>query len=113
MNINLTIPARSNKVDPLLWIVAPMAALSVVCAGTIFLYLLRESAPVFFAEGSGFLTRSDWWVGESYGAGSMIFGSFMVTGIALIVILPFTKCCGSSLILGAPLHPIISKIGIE
>ncbi len=89
MNINLTIPARSNKVDPLLWIVAPMAALSVVCAGTIFLYLLRESAPVFFAEGSGFLTRSDWWVGESYGAGSMIFGSFMVTGIALIIILPF------------------------
>jgi phosphate transport system permease protein len=54
-----------------------------------FLFLLKESLPVFQAEGVGFLTGRDWWAGESYGAWPMIFGSAIVTLLALGLALPF------------------------
>lgn len=53
-----------------------------------FLFLVKESAPVFEAEGLGFLSGRDWWVGESYGGLPMIFGSAAVTLVALALALP-------------------------
>jgi len=54
-----------------------------------FLFLVKESVPVFEAEGFGFLSGRDWWVGESYGGLPMIFGSAAVTLGALAMALPF------------------------
>lgn len=56
--------------------------------GAFFLFLIWESIPVLQIEGLGFFTGRDWWVGESYGALPMIYGSAMVTALALIWVLP-------------------------
>ncbi len=69
-----------------------VTALALTATGLIvlfFLFLVKESVPVFQAEGARFLTGGDWWVGESYGAGPMIFGSAVVTLLALAMVLPF------------------------
>ncbi|KMP12534.1 hypothetical protein UR09_00240 [Candidatus Nitromaritima sp. SCGC AAA799-A02] len=87
--MNLATQNRFDRTDLFRWITASMAMLSAACVGALFFFLVRESVPVFASEGTGFLTRSDWWAGESYGALAMIFGSFMVTGLALLFVLPF------------------------
>jgi phosphate transport system permease protein len=65
---------------------------ALVASGTIFILfvsLVIESMPVFKAEGLSFLWGTDWFAGEAYGALPMIFGSLMVTGLAVILVLPF------------------------
>jgi phosphate transport system permease protein len=64
----------------------------VMAAGTIvilFASLVVESVPVFKAEGISFLWGEDWFAGENYGALPMIFGSLAVTGLAVVMVLPF------------------------
>ncbi len=78
-------PARG----PAFWLTGFAATVS---AGTIlilFVSLVAESVPVFKAEGVSFLWGTDWFAGESYGALPMIFGSLMVTGLAMVMVLPF------------------------
>ena len=72
-----------------LWISAGMALVALLCIGTLFLYLLVESIPILQNQGFQFFTGTDWWSGETYGALPMIFGSLMVTGLALVFVLPF------------------------
>ncbi len=72
-----------------LWISAGMALVALLCIGTLFLYLLVESIPILQSQGFQFFTGTDWWSGETYGALPMIFGSLMVTGLALVFVLPF------------------------
>jgi phosphate transport system permease protein len=65
---------------------------ALIASGTIFILfvsLVIESVPVFKAEGVSFLWGTDWFAGEAYGALPMIFGSFMVTGLAVVLVLPF------------------------
>lgn len=59
------------------------------CMVSFFFYLVWESLPILGLEGTTFFTGRDWWVGESYGAASMIYGSLIVTGLALLFALPF------------------------
>lgn len=66
-----------------------MAMVSAICAGTLFFYLAVQSVPVFRVQGWSFVTGGDWLVGEAYGALPMIYGSVMVTGLALVLALPF------------------------
>jgi len=80
---------QSAKFEPVRWAAAAMAMISALCAGTLFLYLAVQSVPVFRARGWSFVTGSDWVAGEVYGALPMIYGSIMVTGLALILALPF------------------------
>lgn len=65
---------------------------ALIASGTIFILfvsLVVESIPVFKNEGISFLWGTDWFAGEAYGALPMIFGSLMVTGIAVVLVLPF------------------------
>jgi phosphate transport system permease protein len=65
---------------------------ALISSGTIFILfisLVIESIPVFKAQGISFLWGADWFAGEAYGALPMIFGSLMVTGIAVVMVLPF------------------------
>lgn len=80
---------RLIKFDPAQWAVAGLALVSAVCAVTLFLYLAAQSVAIFQAQGWSFVTGRDWFVGEVYGALPMIYGSLMVTGLALVLVLPF------------------------
>lgn len=65
---------------------------ALIASGTIFILfvsLVVESIPVFKSEGISFLWGTDWFAGEAYGALPMIFGSLTVTGIAVVMVLPF------------------------
>ncbi len=65
---------------------------ALIASGTIFILfvsLVVESIPVFKSEGISFLWGTDWFAGEVYGALPMIFGSLTVTGIAVVMVLPF------------------------
>jgi len=65
---------------------------ALIASGTIFILfvsLVVESVPIFKAEGVSFLWGTDWFAGEAYGALPMIFGSLMVTGLAVVIVLPF------------------------
>lgn len=65
---------------------------ALIASGTIFILfvsLVVESIPVFKSEGVSFLWGTDWFAGEAYGALPMIFGSLTVTGIAVVMVLPF------------------------
>lgn len=65
---------------------------ALIASGTIFIMfvsLVIESVPVFKTRGVSFLWGTDWFAGEAYGALPMIFGSLMVTGLAVVMVLPF------------------------
>ena len=65
---------------------------ALIASGTIFILfvsLVIESIPVFKSQGISFLWGTDWFAGEAYGALPMIFGSVMVTGLAVVTVLPF------------------------
>ncbi len=85
MNVNKMFPERG----PAFWWTGFTA---LIASGTIFILfvsLVVESVPVFKVQGVSFLWGTDWFAGESYGALPMIFGSLMVTGLAVILVLPF------------------------
>jgi phosphate transport system permease protein len=71
------------------WIAGATAAAFAACVGSIFFFLICESAPIFAARGWFFVTGREWLVDEKYGALPMIYGSAMVTGLALLLALPF------------------------
>jgi phosphate transport system permease protein len=85
MNVNKMFPERG----PAFWWTGFTA---LIASGTIFILfvsLVVESVPIFKAQGVSFLWGTDWFAGEAYGALPMIFGSLMVTGLAVVIVLPF------------------------
>ena len=79
---------KIKRVDPAFWFYVLATVLALACAGGLLFFLVMESFPIFYAYGAGFLSGSDWWPGEVYGILPMIFGSLMVTVLALFVALP-------------------------
>ncbi len=65
-----------------------MAFISLATVVMLFAFLVQQSLSVIAAEKWNFLFGLDWWAGETYGALPMIYGSLMVTGLALILVLP-------------------------
>ena len=57
-------------------------------AGIILIFLISGSLPIFAEYGWGFVTGQEWFVGETYGALPMIYGTTAVTAIAIGVALP-------------------------
>ena len=74
---------------PAFWLTGLAAAISAGTIGLLFVSLVVESVPVFKSEGVSFLWGTDWFAGEVYGALPMIYGSLMVTGLAVVMVLPF------------------------
>ncbi len=69
-------------------IAAFMALISLGCVTGLFIFLVVQSAPILAEQKWNFLLGQDWWAGEVYGALPMIYGSCMVTGLALVLALP-------------------------
>ncbi len=77
-----------NLKDPLFWTLGAMALLAASCVFFLFAFLLFESLPAWAQEGVGFFIGRDWWAGETYGALPLIYGSLMVTLLALLWVVP-------------------------
>jgi phosphate transport system permease protein len=78
-----------SEKGPAFWWTSFAATISAGTLFILFVSLLIESLPVFKAEGVSFLWGTDWFADEAYGALPMIFGSLMVTGLAVMMVLPF------------------------
>jgi len=95
------------------WVTALMALVAVGSMVTIVVYIIHESLPILNEQGRSFITGRDWYVGETYGALPMVYGSFMVTGLALALVLPFALGSASAMELLAGVPGIIyGLIGI-
>ena len=70
------------------WIFAAMNFVFLIVVVGLGLFLLVESIPVMQSEGLKFWLGENWWVGEAYGALPMICGSILVTGLAMVLVLP-------------------------
>ncbi len=70
------------------WLLGIAFLISSSLAGIILIFLISGSLPIFAEHGWSFVTGREWFVGETYGALSMIYGTTVVTGIALGVALP-------------------------
>ena len=55
----------------------------------LFLFLIYESLPVIEKEGICFFIGKEWQVGKSYGSLPMVYGTVLVTGLAVCFALPF------------------------
>ncbi|GJL77234.1 MAG: phosphate transport system permease protein [Nitrospinaceae bacterium] len=65
-----------------------MALVSLACIAGLFAFLVMQSVPILSEQKWNFLLGQDWWAGEVYGALPLIYGSCMVTGLALLLVLP-------------------------
>ncbi len=72
----------------MMWIFAGLNLIFLSCAVGLFLFLVLESYPILKLQGFDFWLGQDWWVGESYGALPMLYGSFIVTALACLLVLP-------------------------
>ena len=70
------------------WLLGIAFLVSSSLAGIILIFLISGSLPIFAEYGWSFVTGREWFVGETYGALPMIYGTTVVTGIALGVALP-------------------------
>ena len=71
-----------------MWIFAGLNFIFLASAVGLFFFLVLESYPILKLQGFDFWLGQDWWVGESYGALPMLYGSFFVTALACILVLP-------------------------
>jgi phosphate transport system permease protein len=74
--------------EPVGWLFAAMNFVFLIVAMGLGVFLFVESIPVMRSEGLQFWLGENWWVGETFGALPMIYGSLMVTGLAVILVLP-------------------------
>ncbi len=81
-------PVPVGTSHPLAVATGLLAVLAAGSVGLFFLFLVTESLPIFRVQGWEFLTGQQWWPGETYGALPMIYGSLVVTGLALLGVLP-------------------------
>ena len=65
------------------WLLGIAFLVSSSLAGIILIFLIGGSIPIFAEYGWSFITGREWFVGETYGALPMIYGTVAVTGIAL------------------------------
>jgi phosphate transport system permease protein len=79
---------RFFRLDLFHVIAAFMALISLGCVTGMFVFLVAQSVPILAEQKWNFLLGQDWWAGEVYGALPMVYGSCMVTGLALVLALP-------------------------
>jgi phosphate transport system permease protein len=87
------VPDRRCNTDPMFWTTAFFAGLVLLVAVIFFSYLLFEGMPIWEQGVWAFLTSVEWEPAEDiYVAGAMVYGSFIVTALALLFALPFALC---------------------
>lgn len=96
-----------RNLEPVGWIFAGMNFIFFICAMGLGLFLLIESFPIMRSEGLGFWLGENWWVGETFGALPMIYGSLIVTGLAVILVLPVALA--GALFISEYLPPVLRR----
>jgi phosphate transport system permease protein len=79
-----------NESDGMRWVFAGLNFIFLCCAGGLFFFLIFESYPILKLQGFDFWLGQDWWVGETYGALPMLYGSTLVTTLACLLVLPLS-----------------------
>jgi phosphate transport system permease protein len=77
-----------NESHGVMLVFAGLNLIFLCCAGGLFFFLIFESYPILKLHGFDFWLGQDWWVGETYGALPMLFGSTLVTALACLLVLP-------------------------
>lgn len=116
LNATTDVKGRGSlRVDWMRGWASAMALLTLTSLVGMALFLLFGAIPAIRAEGLGFITDADWSYRHGrFGAASMIWGTFAVTGVALLIATPLGL--GASLFLSeiAPRRVrVIMKIAIE
>lgn len=94
--------ARADRLFQALCVAAGLTVLAILAL--ILLSTAREAWPAFREEGLGFITANDWAPNEGrFGALALIFGTVVVSVIALIVAVPVS--IGIALFLTEVAHP--------
>jgi phosphate transport system permease protein len=83
------IPDLFTERGTFFWVTALMAMITAGSVVTIFIFLVSESLPILKETGWAFLFGNEWYAGEVYGVLPIVYGSLIVTSIALIIALPF------------------------
>ncbi|MFQ5709942.1 MAG: phosphate ABC transporter permease subunit PstC [bacterium] len=77
-----------SKPNPARAVFATAFGISISIVGVVFIFLLKDSLPLLRREGWHFVVGREWRVGEAYGALPMIYGTVVVTFVALCFALP-------------------------
>ncbi|MBC8283090.1 MAG: phosphate ABC transporter permease subunit PstC [Nitrospinae bacterium] len=94
------------------WFFAGLNFIFLCCTGGLFFFLFVESYPVIQHQGFDFWLGQDWWVGETYGALPMLYGSIFVTALACFLVLPPALAIAlfTSEFLSSPIRRIVKGI---
>ena len=80
--------SMKNESHGVMLVFAGLNLIFLCCAGGLFFFLIFESYPILKLHGFDFWLGQDWWVGETYGALPMLYGSTLVTALACLLVLP-------------------------
>ena len=78
---------------PFVLITGLLTALASGVVVFLFLFLVIQGQPAFTRMGFAFFSGEEWIPGETYGAWPLIYGSLVVTGLALLWVLPPALGC--------------------
>ena len=70
------------------WVFGTLNFIFLCCVVGLFFFLVFESYPIIKLQGLAFWLGRDWWVGETYGALPMLYGSILATSLACFLVLP-------------------------
>lgn len=79
---------QSNRLSLSKAIFSSSFFISISIIGIIFIFLVKNSIPILWHAPWFFLSGSEWYVGEMYGALPMIYTTVVVTFIAVFIALP-------------------------
>ncbi len=82
-----------NWKHPIVWLTGLAAAIAAGSVLLLFLFLVVQGFPAFSATGLDFFSSGDWIPGESYSVLPLVYGSFTVTALALVWVLPPALGC--------------------
>ena len=80
--------SMKNESHGVMLVFAGLNLIFLCCAGGLFFFLIFESYPILKLHGFDLWLGQDWWVGETYGALPMLYGSTLVTALACLLVLP-------------------------
>ncbi|QPJ62268.1 MAG: phosphate ABC transporter permease subunit PstC [Candidatus Nitronauta litoralis] len=82
-----------NWKHPVVWVTGLAATLASGSVILLFLFLVVQGFPVFAEFGFGFFSGGDWLPGESYSVLPLVYGSLIVTALALVWVMPPALGC--------------------
>ncbi|NIR48632.1 phosphate ABC transporter permease subunit PstC [candidate division KSB1 bacterium] len=102
--------SQSKKWKPAKAVFALAFVISISIIGIIFVFLVKDSLPIYQRDGWGFFIGRKWFIGEIYGALPMIYGTVVVTFLAICFAIPLAL---GSAILASEILPGRARLVIK